>query len=93
MSSSETEYRKEVKSMIIKDGVEYVQLPGSNYWVCSEGTLIVVLPLHTKGNKPGYVVCRKGTRKYYSKDQLAVLYRKYSKGATRGNHMSSVDVF
>lgn len=60
-------------------GTKCVPLPNSEYWVTSEGTLLKVTRLATYQDKPGYRVTRKGTRKYYSKEQLVKLYDKYSK--------------
>lgn len=60
-------------------GTKCIQLPNSEYWVTSEGTLLKVTRLATYQNKPGYRVTRKGTRKYYSKEQLKKLHQKFSK--------------
>ena len=60
-------------------GTRCVPLPGSEYFVTCEGTLIKVTCLVTYQGRPGYRVTRKGTQKYYSKDQLLKLYNKYSK--------------
>ena len=60
-------------------GTKCVPLPGSEYFVTCEGTLIKVTCLVTYQGRPGYRVTRKGTQKYYSKDQLLKLYNKYSK--------------
>lgn len=56
-----------------------VKLPDSDYYVTCEGTLYKVTRLVTFKDRPGYRVTRKGTQRYYSKEQLAALYRKYSK--------------
>lgn len=60
-------------------GTKCVWLPGSEYFVTSEGTLIKVTSLVTYNDKPGYRVTRKGTRKYYSKESLVKLYNKFLK--------------
>ena len=60
-------------------GTKCVPLPNSEYWVTCEGTLLKVTCLVTYGSKPGYRVTRKGTQKYYSREQLLKLYDKYSK--------------
>ena len=60
-------------------GTKCIQLPNSEYWVTCEGTLLKVTSLVTYNGKPGYRVTRKGTQKYYSRDQLLKLYDKYSK--------------
>lgn len=60
-------------------GTKCVPLPGSEYFVTCEGTLIKVTSLVTYHGRPGYRVTRKGTQKYYSKEQLLKLYDKYSK--------------
>ncbi len=60
-------------------GTKCVPLPGSEYFVTCEGTLLKVTSLVTYQGRPGYRVTRKGTQKYYSKDQLLKLYDKYSK--------------
>lgn len=61
------------------DGNLCGNLPGSEYWVTSEGTLLKVTRLATYQDKPGYRVTRKGTRRYYSKEQLKKLHTKYTK--------------
>ncbi len=58
-------------------GTKCVQLPGSDYYVTCEGTLLRVTSLVTKPNRKGYMVTRKGTQKYYSKEQLLKLYDKF----------------
>ena len=58
-------------------GTKCVQLPGSDYYVTCEGTLLRVTSLGTKQNRKGYMVTRKGTQKYYSKEQLLKLYDKF----------------
>lgn len=58
-------------------GTKCVQLPGSDYYVTCEGTLLRVTSLGTKHNRKGYMVTRKGTQKYYSKEQLLKLYAKF----------------
>jgi predicted transcriptional regulator len=58
-------------------GTKCVQLPGSEYFVTSEGTLLRVTSLGTKRNREGYMVTRKGTQKYYSKAQLLKLYNRF----------------
>ena len=60
-------------------GTKCIQLPNSEYWVTCEGTLLKVTLLVTYNGKPGYRVTRKGTQKYYSREQLLKLYNKYSK--------------
>ena len=60
-------------------GTKCIQLPNSEYWVTCEGTLLKVTSLVTYNGKPGYRVTRKGTQKYYSREQLLKLYNKYSK--------------
>lgn len=60
------------------NGTKCVQLPGSDYYVTCEGTLIRVTSLVTKPKRDGYMVTRKGTQRYYSRRQLIQLYEKYS---------------
>lgn len=62
---------------IFIDGKRCVNLPGSDYYVTCEGTLLRVTSLVTKPNRKGYMVTRKGTQKYYSKEQLLKLYDKF----------------
>lgn len=62
---------------VFYDGKPCVNLPGSTYYVTSEGTLINAFPLSLHVKRPGYKVTRKGTRKYYSKEQLKDLYKKF----------------
>lgn len=64
---------------IFIDGKRCVNLPGSDYYVAPEGTLIKVLPMSPHGKRPGYRVARGATKKYYSKEQLAKLYKKFNK--------------
>lgn len=64
---------------IFIDGKRCVNLPGSDYYVTPEGTLLKMLPLSTHGKRPGYQVTREHTKKYYSKEQLAKLYKKFNK--------------
>lgn len=59
-------------------GTKCVQLPGSDYYVTCEGTLIKVTFLGTKRNRKGYMVTRKGTRKYYTVESLKQLYIKFN---------------
>ena len=65
-----------VKELII-NGERCVNLPDSDYWVTRDGTLFKLYALGVHGNRPGYYVCHKHTKRYYSKGQLAKLYRKF----------------
>ena len=58
-------------------GTKCIWLPGSEYFVTCEGTLIKVTSLVTYNNRPGYRVTRKGTQKYYSRESLIKLYKKF----------------
>lgn len=60
-------------------GTECCNLPGSDYWVTAEGTLLCVTTLAPYKSRPVYRVTRKGTRKYYTREDLAKLYKKFSK--------------
>ena len=62
---------------LIINGERCANLPGSNYWVTRDGTAYKLLPLMPHGKRPGYRVARHATIKYYSKGQLAELYRKF----------------
>lgn len=63
---------------IFINGKRCVNLPGSDYYVTPEGTLFKMLPLSTHCKRPGYQVTREHTKKYYSKEQLARLYKKFN---------------
>lgn len=65
-----------VKELII-NGERCANLPGSNYWVTRDGTLFKMYAVGLHPNRPGYYVSRKLTKRYYSKGQLARLYRKF----------------
>lgn len=54
-----------------------VRLKGSDYYVTAKGTMYKVTALGTKPTRDGYVVTRKGTRKYYSRDSLVLLFKKF----------------
>lgn len=62
---------------IFIDGKRCCNLPGSDYWVTSEGTLLCVTTLAPYKERPVYRVTRKGTRRYYTKDDLVKLYEKF----------------
>ncbi len=62
---------------LIINGERCANLPDSDYWVTRDGTLFKLYSLGTHGNRPGYNVTRKSTKRYYSKGQLAKLYRKF----------------
>lgn len=67
-----------IKEVFI-NGERCVNLPGSDYYVTREGTMFKLYSLSTHGKRPGYNVTRGSTKKYYSKAQLAELYRKFIK--------------
>ena len=62
---------------VFYNGMPCANLPGSNYYVTCEGTLICVTTKVPYKARSIYRVTRKGTRKYYSKEQLKKLYAKF----------------
>ena len=60
-------------------GTECCNLPSSDYWVTSEGTLLRVTSLVPYKARPVYRVTRKGTQRYYTREDLVKLYEKFSK--------------
>jgi hypothetical protein len=60
-------------------GTECCNLPGSDYWVTAEGTLLSVTTLVPYKARPVYRVTRKGTRRYYTREDLVKLYEKFYK--------------
>lgn len=62
---------------VFYNGKPCCNLPGSDYWVTSEGTLLCVTTLAPYKERPVYRVTRKGTRRYYTKEDLAKLYEKF----------------
>ena len=62
---------------VLYKGKKCCNLPGSDYWVTSEGTLLRVTSLVPYKARAVYRVTRKGTQRYYTKEDLAKLYDKY----------------
>lgn len=60
-------------------GTECCNLPSSDYWVTSEGTLLRVTSLVPYKARPVYRVTRKGTQRYYTREDLVKLYEKFNK--------------
>lgn len=60
-------------------GTKCCNLPSSDYWVTSEGTLLRVTSLVPYKARPMYRVTRKGTQQYYTKEDLIKLYNKFYK--------------
>lgn len=58
-------------------GKKCCNLPSSDYWVTSEGTLLRVTSLVPYKARPVYRVTRKGTQRYYTKEDLVKLYEKF----------------
>lgn len=62
---------------VLYKGKKCCNLPGSDYFVTFEGTLLCVTSLAPYKERPVYRVTRKGTRKYYTKEDLVKLYEKF----------------
>ena len=59
------------------NGAKCVKLPDSEYVVTCEGTPIKVTCLVPYKKRDVFRVTRKGTQKYYTREQLKALYNKY----------------
>jgi hypothetical protein len=65
--------------LVLHEGTKetkYINLPGSDLFVSSEGTLYSYSERVPKKNRKGYYVLRQGTKKYYTVESLKQLYAK-----------------
>ena len=69
------------KYLVLHEGTKetkYINLPGSDLFVSSEGTLYSYSERVPKKNRKGYYVLRQGTKKYYTIESLRKLYNKFN---------------